>query len=210
MIKVWPLDKCLAPINWSPAGNYREDLGVEKVLPQKMRGEEKKMELQLSWKWMEGCGQGDENKLYVEDWRNYGISAHLWALRDRTFPARILTSLEAQTEENESFAVQGLEHAWPYASGMKIIESFSLWKRLRERSSGHAFGEISICTEQQLWYLGHLLFPTGNQHIPLELPGNFLFQTKALGEEEDLAGQKSSLWRFIFSKLTLIWHSSTI
>lgn len=54
---------------------------------------------------MEGRGQGDENKLYVEDWRNYGISAHLWALRDRTFPARILTSLEAQIEGNESFAV---------------------------------------------------------------------------------------------------------
>lgn len=41
-------------------------------------GEEKKeREMQLSWEWKKGYGQGDENKLYVQNWRNYGISARL-------------------------------------------------------------------------------------------------------------------------------------
>lgn len=54
---------------------------------------------------MEGYGQGDKNKLCVEDWRNYGISVRFWALRNCMFPAGILMSLEAQIEGNESFAV---------------------------------------------------------------------------------------------------------
>lgn len=54
---------------------------------------------------MEGYGQGDENKLYVKDWMNYGISAHFSALRNCTFPEGILTRLEAQIEGNESFVV---------------------------------------------------------------------------------------------------------
>lgn len=114
---------------WDLQGRFWSRKGI----PQKMRGEEKKIELQLSWKWMEGYGQGDENKFYVEYWRNCGISADLWALRDCTFPVGILTRLEAQIEGNESFAVWGLKHAWPCESGMKIIESFSLWKRQREQ-----------------------------------------------------------------------------
>lgn len=145
---------------------------------------------------MEGYGQGDENKLYVKDWKNYGISAHFWALRNCTFPEGILTRLEAQIEGNESFVVWGLKSAWPCVSGMKIIESLCRWKRQRESITGHAFGEISICTEQQQWYPGHLCFPAGSQHIPLELSSNFLLQTKSLGEDEDLAGQKSTLWIF--------------
>lgn len=41
-------------------------------------GEEKKeREMQLSWEWKKGYGQGDENKLYVQNWSNYGISARL-------------------------------------------------------------------------------------------------------------------------------------
>lgn len=54
-------------------------------------GEEKKeRELKLSWEWMRGYGQGDENKLYVQDWRNYGISARLQALRDWILSEEIL------------------------------------------------------------------------------------------------------------------------
>lgn len=52
---------------------------------------------------MEGYGQGDKNKFYLEERRNYRISAHFWALRNCTFPAGIITSLEAQIEGNESF-----------------------------------------------------------------------------------------------------------
>lgn len=53
-------------------GRFQSKKGIT---PEEEKGREKDR-LQLSCKWIEGYGQGDENKLCVEDWRNYGISAH--------------------------------------------------------------------------------------------------------------------------------------
>lgn len=158
---------------------------------QKMGGEGKKREAQLSWKWMEGYGQGDENKLYVQDWRNYGISARLWALRDCTFSEGILKRLEAQMGgewELCSVRAQACMTACVWHENNWV---FLPLKKTKRRAAQAMPSGKSAYAEQQLWCLGYLLFPAGNQLIPLELPGNFLFQTKAFWEEGDLVGKRA-------------------